>query len=72
MQPVLNRFPAEARGTQVIGYATEGNRVGYRVEYDTRSYAHINVWNHDTGEEAHILFEGNQNTVNSITKGLGR
>lgn len=72
MQPVLNRFPKDVRGTQVIGYATEGNRVGYRVEFDGKHGAHINVWSHDSKEKANLLFEGDQNTVNSITKGLGR
>jgi RHS repeat-associated protein len=50
-----------------IGMKTADGRVGFRVEYDDRSGAHINVW---AGKEKgpHFTFEGNQSMVNQIIK----
>jgi hypothetical protein len=42
---------------------------GYRVEFDNRSQAHINVWSH--GQKGpHYLFPGNDAAVRSVWRQL--
>jgi hypothetical protein len=50
-----------------IGMKSADGSVGFRVEYDARNGAHINVW---AGKEKgpHFTFEGNQSMVNQIVK----
>jgi hypothetical protein len=45
-----------------FGMRTLGGASGYRLEFDTRSGAHINVWHHKM-KGPHILFQGNQQDV---------
>ena len=42
---------------------------GYRIEFDVRNGAHINVF---AGKEKgpHFLFPGNENSVNSVLRQL--
>jgi hypothetical protein len=46
---------------------TSDGKTGFRVEYDKRNKAHINVF---AGKEKgpHFKFEGNRKTVNKIIK----
>lgn len=46
---------------------TADGSVGFRVEYDARNGAHINVW---AGKEKgpHFTFEGSQSKVDQIVK----
>ncbi|CAM3830372.1 hypothetical protein FLBR109950_03830 [Flavobacterium branchiophilum] len=46
---------------------SKDGKTGFRVEYDGRNGAHINVWN---GKEKgpHITFEGTEKEVNNIIK----
>ncbi|MGF6637642.1 hypothetical protein [Paraburkholderia sp. MM6662-R1] len=64
-QPTLAKFGDNA-GTP-IGMKTADGRVGFRVEYDARSGAHINVF---AGKEKgpHFTFEGNQSVVDQIVR----
>lgn len=50
-----------------IGMQTMDGKVGFRVEFDARSKAHINVW---AGKEKgpHFKFEGTPKTVNKIVR----
>ena len=50
-----------------IGMKTADGKVGFRVEYDARNGAHINVW---AGKEKgpHITFEGDQALVDQLVK----
>jgi hypothetical protein len=67
-QPALNRFPTNLRGTKIIGMETSSlPRVGYRIEYDARTGAHINTY---AGKEkgSHFTFKGDQSTVDRITR----
>jgi RHS repeat-associated protein len=50
-----------------IGMKTADGKVGFRVEYDARNGAHINVW---AGNEKgpHLTFDGNQSMVDRIVK----
>lgn len=50
-----------------VGMSTADGRVGFRVEFDGRSGAHINVF---AGKEKgpHIQFKGTQDTVNRIVR----
>lgn len=68
--PVYNRFPTNQRGTEVIGYRTAEGNVGFRVEYDSRNGAHINVF---AGKEKgpHFTFDGDADTVRQIVRRLG-
>lgn len=43
-QFLYNRFPADERGTKVIGMSTADGKIGYRIEYDGRNGAHINIF----------------------------
>jgi RHS repeat-associated protein len=70
--PVWNRFPTEVRNTRIVGYATDATsaRVGYRIEFDARSGAHINTFAPDA--KGHFLFDGTEKSVNTITNGFNR
>jgi hypothetical protein len=61
----VNRFGDNAG--KAIGMKTADGRVGFRVEYDARSGAHINVW---AGKEKgpHFQFDASQSTVNRIIR----
>lgn len=50
-----------------IGMQTTDGKTGFRIEFDKRSGAHINVW---SGKEKgpHIKFEGDQKHVNKIVQ----
>jgi hypothetical protein len=50
-----------------VGMSTADGRVGFRVEFDARSGAHINVF---AGKEKgpHFQFKGTQKTVNKIVQ----
>ncbi len=64
-QATLGKFGDNAG--KPIGMKTADGIVGFRVEYDVRSGAHINVW---SGKEKgpHFTFEGSQSTVDQIVK----
>jgi len=61
---------------KAIGMQSADGRKGFRVEFDKRSGAHINVWDHDmprTGKGnpkgyPHFKFKGDQESVNKIVK----
>lgn len=55
---------------QIIGMQTIDKKVGYRIEFDSRYGAHINVF--AGKEKGVILFKGDQDTVNNIIKKLNR
>ena len=50
-----------------IGMQTSDGKIGFRVEYDDKNKAHINVW---AGKEKgpHFLFEGSEETVEKLQK----
>lgn len=50
---------------KAVGMQTLDGKTGFRVEYDTRNGAHINVW---SGKEKgpHFTFEGSEKTVKKI------
>ena len=50
-----------------IGMQTLDEKTGFRVEFDKRSGAHINVW-HRKEKGPHYLFESSEATVRKITK----
>jgi RHS repeat-associated protein len=64
-QTTLGRFGDNAG--KPIGMKTSDGSVGFRVEYDARNGAHINVW---AGKEKgpHFTFDGNQSMVDQIVK----
>lgn len=68
-QPTLAKFGENAGSP--IGMKSADGKIGFRVEYDSRSGAHINVW---AGKEKgpHFLFEGDQALVNTLAKQFGR
>jgi RHS repeat-associated protein len=68
-------LPQPNIGKRVSGPRLQGRQIGlrngnagYRIEFDSRSGAHVNVF---TGrEKAHILFRGNEKDVSSIIRQL--
>lgn len=54
---------------QPIGMKTADGKIGFRVEFDARNKAHINVWNGKSKE--HIRFKGSESMVNKIVKRFG-
>ena len=50
-----------------IGMQTSDGKIGFRIEFDKKNGAHINVW---SGKEKgpHFKFEGSEKTVNRIVK----
>ena len=52
---------------QAIGMTTADGKTGFRVEYDDRSGAHINVF-HGKEKGPHIRFAGDQDDVDGIVK----
>ena len=50
-----------------IGMKTADGKAGFRIEFDERNGAHINVW---SGKEKgpHFTFDGDQASVNRIVK----
>ncbi|TKC89446.1 hypothetical protein FAZ69_10945 [Trinickia terrae] len=68
-QPTLAKFGDNAG--KPIGMKSSDGRVEFRVEYDERSGAHINVF---AGKEKgpHFTFEGNQSTVDQIVRQYGK
>jgi len=65
-------------GTNVgrpIGMSTADGRVGFRVEFDVRSGAHINVWDFDAPKGLqkgpHFKFNASEKTVNRIVRQFG-
>jgi RHS repeat-associated protein len=64
-QATLGKFGENAG--KPIGMKSADGSVGFRVEYDARNGAHINVW---AGKEKgpHFTFEGNQSMVDQIVK----
>jgi hypothetical protein len=45
-----------------FGMRTSDGRSGYRLEFDSRSGAHINVWHHKV-RGPHFTFQGNERDV---------
>lgn len=66
---VLGKF-GSSKG-KPIGMQSMDGKIGFRVEYDSRSGAHINVW---FGKEKgpHFEFEASEETVNQIIKRFSR
>jgi hypothetical protein len=62
-KPTLGRF-GTIKG-QPIGMQTADGKTGFRVEFDERSGAHINVW---SGKEKgpHFTFDASESTVTKI------
>jgi len=52
---------------KAIGKSTADGKVGFRVEYDTRSGAHINVWS-GKNKGPHFQFNSSEKSVNKIIK----
>jgi len=52
-----------------IGMKTADGFAGYRIEFDARSGAHINVWA-GKANAPHIKFTGNENSVKSVIRQL--
>lgn len=50
-----------------IGRQTSDGKIGFRIEYDSRSGAHINLW---SGKEKgpHIEFDASEKTVKKLQK----
>ncbi|MFJ9392339.1 polymorphic toxin-type HINT domain-containing protein [Nocardioides sp. NPDC101246] len=67
-QPTLGRF-GDIKG-KPIGRQTANGKIGFRVEFDERSGAHVNVWN---GKEKgpHFTFDGSAKTVTKIQGQFG-
>lgn len=70
---VLGKFGTNAG--KPIGMSTADGKVGFRVEFDSRSGAHINVWDNNAPRGAkkgpHFRFKGSESTVNKIVKRFG-
>lgn len=68
--PVYNRFPESERGTKIIGWKTAEGNIGYRIEFDARNGAHINVF---AGKEKgpHFTFPGDADLVERIIRRIG-
>lgn len=49
-----------------IGMSTADGKVGFRIEYDPRNGAHINVWAGKKGP--HFKFEGDQSVADKIRR----
>jgi RHS repeat-associated protein len=62
---VLGKF-GKSKG-KPIGYKTKDGKTGFRVEYDGKNGAHINVWSGKT-KGPHFQFKGNEKTVLQIIK----
>jgi hypothetical protein len=64
-QATLGKFGENAG--KPIGMKSANSSVGFRVEYDARNGAHINVW---AGKEKgpHFTFEGSQSMIDQIVK----
>lgn len=56
-----------ARAGQPVGMQTIDSKTGFRVEYDERSGAHINVWSGKT-KGPHYLFNASPKLVLKINK----
>jgi len=68
--PSLARFPRNNPGPP-NGMMTSDGKTGFRVEFDERSGAHINVWSgKDKGP--HFQFDGTMKTVIQIVKRFSR
>ena len=70
---VIGRFGAIAG--KPIGMSTADGRVGFRVEFDSRSGAHINVWDYNAAKGMqkgdHYTFKGSRKTMNRIARQFG-
>ncbi len=70
---VAGRFGPNAG--KPIGMSSADGRVGFRVEFDGRSGAHINVWDHNAPKGSqkgpHFRFKGSEKTVNTIVRQFG-
>lgn len=70
---VLGKFGPNAG--KPIGMSTADGRVGFRVEFDERNGAHINVFDHNAPKGSqkgpHFTFKGDENLVNKIVKQFG-
>ena len=67
-QKVELEVPFEAR-LGAFGMRSSDGSGGYRVEFDNRSQAHINVWSHSQ-KGPHYTFPGNDAAVRSIWRQL--
>jgi hypothetical protein len=67
---VISRITADPMHGKPIGMSTADGKVGFRVEFDAKNGAHINVW---SGKEKgpHFQFKGDQSTVNRIRRAFG-
>lgn len=67
-RPTIGRF-GDIKGLP-IGRQTANGKIGFRVEFDERSGAHINVWN---GKEKgpHFTFDATSKTVTKIQRQFG-
>jgi hypothetical protein len=69
----VGKFGTSAGEPNGMTEIIDGKRIGYRIEYDDRSGAHINVFDFTEGGDGkgpHFLFPGNGNAVNSILNQL--
>ncbi|NWE23327.1 RHS repeat-associated core domain-containing protein, partial [Pseudomonas sp. P7548] len=64
-KPKLGKF--NTNKGKPVGMQTFDNKTGYRVEYDARSGAHINVWTHKKNGP-HYTFNGTNKMVLQIIK----
>jgi len=63
-KPTIGKFGNKGKN---VGMQTADGKTGFRVEFDQRNGAHINVW---SGKEKgpHIKFQASEKTVNKIHK----
>ncbi|MGY2366556.1 RHS repeat-associated core domain-containing protein, partial [Pseudomonas azotoformans] len=64
-KPTMGRFGP--RKGEPVGVQTADGKTGYRVEYDDRSGAHINVWS-GKKKGPHYQFDASPKTVLQLTK----
>ncbi|WP_375577562.1 RHS repeat-associated core domain-containing protein [Marivirga tractuosa] len=62
------RFP-NANKT-IVGVQSKDGAKGYRIDYDSEKGTHYNYWNHETGEQGAVLFEGTKDQVDQLKQQL--
>jgi RHS repeat-associated protein len=51
---------------KLTGWQSKNKRQGWRLDWDSEKGAHINWWNHDTGEKGAILIDSNERNIENI------
>ena len=75
-RPVLSRGLGDTEPGVPIGMQTEDGTLGFRVEYDDRNAAHINVWDYNAPKPLqkgpHFKFPRDESLVRSIIQRFSR